>query len=140
MPSTPGFGGKLAYADLGESSFTDVAQTVDVGMPSTQVGVREVVHNDLANATKEKAPGLLDPQEFEVSLVYTDAQATALYTLKAARAEKTWKVTLANGATSTFDGFITNLEYEAETDDGNVQGTLTIQLTTIETYTAAPSS
>jgi len=151
MPDTTGFGSKVQYSTDDGTTWIDVAQTRDVSFTGSEVGVVDVVHNDLANATKGKRPGMMDPQSQELPIVYDKAQAAALTTLKASRAINKWRVLVPDGPNGVadlaedppvgskwaFDGFVTGLEYESETEDGLWEGSLTLQVSGNETFTPA---
>ena len=137
MPATEGFGAQLGYAELGQGTYADIAQTVDLGLPSSTVGAIEIVHNDLPGGVKQFKAGLISPEEYEFSVIYDKAAAADLYALKASRATKSWRLSIPDGSSMTFDGFVVGLGGESETDDGLFNCSVTIQQSGTETFTAA---
>lgn len=143
-----GFGLQIGYRDVGSvDAYTLIAKTVDLDLPSSSVGVIDVVHNDLPSQTKGKLPGLIDPEEYEFEVIYEKAGAAELYGLKASRSIKEWVVYIPDGASGVddatdgskveFQGFVSGVGGESETDDGLVTMSVTIQQTGPETFTAA---
>jgi hypothetical protein len=113
---TIGHGFNVAYADTlaGLSSGTSIDGTTDVHLPESELGESEITNDDTPDFQKDFLPGLYDPGTVSFSYKYGKtlfATVEALYQLAAVAATrvsatKFWKVTLPDGSTATFKGFL----------------------------------
>jgi hypothetical protein len=118
-------GKRIAYADTLAGSYTTVFGTVDINLPERELEEEEVTNDDSADYTKDFEPGLYDPGSASFTYKYQKTQYTALETLfqlatvPATRVDATkfWKVTLVDGSTAIFQGYLKthNLPLEGAT-------------------------
>jgi hypothetical protein len=129
-----GFGVALGYSADGVT-YTDVAKVVDITPPEPSVGKSKSTHNATANATHTYEPTLIEPGENDVKILFAKAVHAVLDGFFWSRATKFWKITLAEGSTQTFQGFIMNLGTPTPMED-QVQTTMKMCVTGKVTFTA----
>src|SRR5262245_60841280 len=95
---TIGYSSKLEQDTVGGSNWVVVAQTKEIAFPDIKVKSVDKSNNDSPNATLERFPGLIDPGQAKISIVYTKAVYVLLLGLL--RLNKDWRVTFSDG-TST---------------------------------------
>ena len=133
---TLGFGSNLAYSTDG-TSYTDIAQTVDLEGPSPEVGDVNVTNNDSPSNTKEYVPGMIEPGEQEFTVVYSKTVCAALYGMFGTGVIYFWRETYPDGSKWEYKGYLKSFGTEAPTEDGAIMNTVSIKLTTKPTFTAA---
>src|SRR4051812_47142549 len=114
--ATVGYGSIIAYSTDG-SSYTTVAQTVDLTGPEPEVGEINITNNDSPANTKEYIPGMIEPGELEFEVVYKKAVCAALYAMFGDGIAYFWKETYPDGSTWVFKGFLKKFGTETETED-----------------------
>jgi hypothetical protein len=129
-------GKRLAYCDTINGTYVNVFGTIDVSLPERELGAAEITNDDSADFHKDYNPGMYDPGTAPFSYRYTRSQFTALETIyqlatvaaTRANATKFWKVTIPDGSTAIFKGFITahNLPMEGSEDSPVVEGELQV--------------
>jgi hypothetical protein len=113
---TIGYGGVLEYATVGGSNWAALAQTKEIDVPDIKVKAVDKTNNDSPNATMERFPGLIDPGQAKVTLVYKKSVYVTLLTLL--RVVKDWRITFSDAtSTATFTGFIVNLARKSPLDE-----------------------
>jgi hypothetical protein len=125
MPSdaTPGYGASIGYTDLvvggdySGSSYTALAQVGDVPMPESDVEEVEISNQDSPTGASglpvaEFLPTWITPGEIELELVYTKAQFATLNGLNGV--SKHWKVTLSDGSSGEFNGWVKKPQVTSE--------------------------
>lgn len=133
--ATVGYGSTLAFSLLG-TTYTDIAQTVDLTGPEPEVGEVGITNNDSPDNTKEYIPGMIEPGEIEFEVVYTKTQAAALYALFGDGNVYFWRETYPDGSKWEFKGFLNAFGTEAPTEDEAIRNTVGIKVTNKPTFTA----
>ncbi|HEV7299209.1 MAG TPA: phage tail tube protein [Tepidisphaeraceae bacterium] len=134
--ATKAFGSKLSFCTTVDGTYTKIAQTKDLAMPSPEIGEIEITNDDSPNNAKEYlgGGGLIEPGELEFATIYNKAGWTALYTMFGDGENYFWEEEFKDGAKYRFEGYLKNIGGEGETVDGVYEGSLTIKLTTAPTY------
>jgi hypothetical protein len=133
-----GEGCKLYYG--AETATTLLGQRTTMTGPSSSVA--EVETTNLDSTAKEYRPGLFESgtATCEYEFDSENASHTGIETAMAARTILKWKLEFSNGATRSWEGFITGHEISGMTVEGNVLATINIRITTGSiTPAAAPS-
>lgn len=139
-----GHGKSLAYSDTEQGQYTPIPKTIEVNLPERELSASETTNDDSADFHKEYIPGLYEPGTVSFTYRYTAAGFAIVEDLYAlaqdagtrSDAIKWWKVTLPDGSTAVFQGFITANNLPAEQEDALVsEGEL--QVTGPMTFTAA---
>jgi len=142
-----GFGKQIAYCDTVNGTYIKVAGSQDITTPERELGKAETTNDDSEDFTKDYQPALYEPGTASFKYVYGATQYAALdavfllATVAATRpqATKFWKVTLPDGATKTFKGFLTKHSDPLEME-GTVIVECEIQVRSKVTYTPPASS
>ncbi len=118
-------GKRIAYSDTLIGTYTPVFGTVDMNLPERELEEEEVTNDDSPDFTKDFEPALYDPGTVGVTYKYTKTQFTALEALfqlataalTRGDATKFWKITLVDGSTGIFQGYLKahNLPLEGAT-------------------------
>lgn len=142
-----GYGKHIAYSDTEAGSYTAIAGTVDINLPERELSAEEVTNDDSPNFHKQYIPGMYEPGTVSFTYRYNTtsfAALEAIYQLASVAGTRTsatkwWKVTLSDGSTATFRGFLTahNLPLEIE---GSPIVESEIQVDGAMEYTAASGS
>jgi len=132
--ATVGYGSTLAFS-TDDTTYTPIAQTVDLNGPEPEIGDVKVTNNDSENATHEHLPGLIEPGENEFKVVYAKAACNTLYTMFGTRTVYWWKETYPDGAFWKFKGYMKKFGTEAPTEDGAIMNTIGLKLTKKPTFT-----
>jgi hypothetical protein len=131
MPYTPsehniGHGKKLEFSDASNfSSPTQIFGTVSVPLPERELGASEKTNDDSPDYHKEYQPGLYEPGTVDFTYNYAKTEFEKVETLFAlaqvaatrASATKYWRLTLPDGSTAVWQGFITANNLPAEQED-----------------------
>lgn len=129
------YGTTLHYGAAGAAAATALAGIESIGgLPTQQVGKKEITRIDQASKVKQYAPMMIDPGvlSFVLGFEKTD-YATALGMVGVMHS---WKITYSDGSTDTFDGFISSLGKTAE-KEGEVLVPVEIQVSGEVTFTPA---
>lgn len=135
MPTnaTKGYGASLAWGTT-PGSLTDIIQIRDISGPSVEVGEVDITNQDSANEFKEWLPGFADAGEVEFNVVYTKAQCASLYSIVANGDIYYFVLTLRDGSTWAFYGFIKNFGTEVEYEDSVIENEISIRVTGKPTF------
>ena len=122
-----GIGTTLSYASYPTpSTFTAVAEVIDVGWPDVTSGEVDVTHYGTTGSFKEFLPSAFkEGGEFEALLNFTTAGYIAVAAIQ--NIKKTWKITLPGGNYLQFPGHIKGLAGEIPIED-RVTNTVTIKV------------
>ena len=131
--ATKAYGASLHYSTNG-TTYTEIAQTVDLGGPEPEVGEIKITNNDSPDNTQEYIPGLIEPGDYEFQIVYAVNACATIYSLMDAQTVYYWRVTFPDGAKWEFRGFVKGFGTEGQTDDGAIMTTMTIKLTGKPTF------
>ena len=134
--ATKAYGSVIAYSTTENGTYTDIAQSVDLGGPSPEVGDVGITNNDSPDNTKEYMPGMIEPGELEFQLVYKKDQCATLYGMFGDDVVYWWKETYPDGSSWKFAGYIKGFGTEGETEDGALMNNVTIKLTSKPAFTA----
>ena len=131
-----GKGTTIGYKDVGGSgTATLLAKVQDCSQPEVTIGNVDKTHYTSPNNFVEKESIVWrDVSDLGLTLVYTKAQTTTLYTL--AGVEKEWTITLYDASTYVFNGFIAKLGGGSFPNKDTVKQPLTITVTGPVVFTA----
>ena len=139
--TTPGHSTLFAYgnqATFAEStSWTEVAQIVDIGPPEIEADDIDVSNMKSPEQFKQFDPGWADAGEVEVTVQYEKAAATALYALF--RQKKGFKMTFEDGSSWGLDGYIKKFGGEVDRE-GVITQTITVKVSGKPLFTAAAAA
>jgi hypothetical protein len=124
-------GKHIAYSDTEGGTYTNVDGTVDVNLPERELGGSEITNDDSPDFHKDYIPGMYEPGTTGFTYRYNKTTFEALetiYQLASAsgtrlQATKWWLVTIPDGSTAKFRGFLTahNLPMEGAEDSPVVE-------------------
>ncbi len=135
--STLGFGSILAYSSAG-TTYTAIAQTVDLSGPEPEIGDVKITNNDSPNRTHEYHPGgLIEPGEMDFQVVYKKSVCATLYAMFGDEINYFWRETYPDGSKWDFKGYLKKFGTEAPTEDDKMTNTMTLKLTNKPVFTAA---
>lgn len=134
-----GQGATLGYKIGTASIYTTINQLITIDPPDCAFGSADI--SGLANNFKLNRPTVIDPATlgFSVHFGYQDATHAALKTLllTPGQAMNTgWQITLPDGSTSTFTGFLTNFKEQEVEQETPITADGTVMLTSIPVYVA----
>lgn len=120
-----GYGKKIAYSATEGGSYTEVDGTVEVNLPERELGTAEATNDDSPDFHKDYLPGLYEPGTVSFTYRYGKTLFAAVETVfqlanvaaTRASATKFWKVTLPEGSTATFKGFLVKHDLPMEIED-----------------------
>jgi hypothetical protein len=133
--ATVGYGSTIGYGTDG-TTYTSVAQTVDLAGPEPEIGDVGITNNDSPDNTKEYMPGMIEPGEIEYDVVYKKDVCNTLYTMFGDGTTYYWKETFPDGSTWTFKGYLKKFGTETKTEDEAIKNTISIKLTNKPVFTA----
>ena len=129
-----GQGTLLKLGNSAGTSFTTIARITDLSLPSMSADSVESTSHDSANFTREFEPGLIDPGELSLTILYDPAEVThgltaGLPYLMKNRLKRKFQIhyTDAGDTIWTVEGFVTGFQGSAPIDD-NVTADVTIKL------------
>ena len=141
MPTTQAvkaYGSILEYGVNG-TTYTKLAQTVDLGGFQPEVGDINITNNDSPNNTKEYIPGMIEPGTYDFSIIYDSSLASTIEDYADATTVYYWRVTFPNGDKWVARGYVKKVEYSGKTEDGAVEGKISIKITGKPVLTASGS-
>lgn len=109
--ATHGYGAVFAREDdTTAGTYNTVGEVTEITLPSASKDTVQVTHHASADRTHEFIGGLVDPGEVTITVNYdeNDAEQELLVGDVYAAGSHSYKITLANGVTFTFDGICTN--------------------------------
>jgi hypothetical protein len=131
------------WVNIDTTDFTTHAGDVGAFTPLEWVGVGEVIDFDgpggsasvidathLTSTAREKLMGIPDEGQFTFSLnrVFSDTGQIAVFTARANRLKKSWKVTYTDTTVQEFEGYVLQFSTSGGVDD-KVNGSVTIEIT-----------
>ena len=134
--ATAGFGSILAHSTDG-TTYTAIAQTVDLSGPEPEVGDINITNNDSPARTMEYIPGMIEPGEQEFEVIYKKDVCAALYAMFGDGIIYFWRETYPDGSKWEYKGFLNKFGTEAPTEDEAIRNTIGLKLTTKPNFTAA---
>lgn len=102
--------------------------------PKIEVPQVDVTTFDSPDNFKEFIPGLKDPGDFEIDVLYTAAQAAALYALLGTTED--FLITFTDNSTWAFEAFFKSFSKEIPLEEG-IAMTIALKITGKPTFTAA---
>jgi hypothetical protein len=134
-----GQGATLGYKIAPASVYTPINFLVSITPPDFVVGNADI--SNLAKNIVFKRPTVGDPGEcgFVVQFGYQDTTHSALKTLLLTYPQPQntgWQITLPDGTTSTFTGFLTSFKEDEVEQTNPVEAEGSIMLTSIPVYVA----
>jgi hypothetical protein len=135
MPNTAGYGTKLEYGSTilsGTPTWTEISGVDEITPPEVTVESKSTRHLKTANKFKTKAPSWKDAGSLSGALFYDKTQYSTLLGLVGT--ERAWRVTLADGSKTEFDGFLSKLGNPVDID-GDVKVAIEITPGDLPTFT-----
>lgn len=140
---TLGYGTDLSYSTNSGSTYSSVAQILEIN--GLAVKVTKVDQTGLLspNKTRQKRPGLADVDDLTLKIIYKASMMASLVNLLTGAADGgaqtvLWRVTLpdgtSTGSTAIFTGFISDLSLAVPLDD-NITQDMSITVTGAYTFT-----
>lgn len=137
-----GYGKHLFYGAANPAT-TPVYGTIDIQLPERELGTAEITNDDSPNYHKDYIPALYEPGKVPFTYRYGRTLFAALeaifllasVTATRASATKWWKVTLPDGSTAVFQGFLTKHDLPTQLEDSPVVEA-EIQVIGMMTFTA----
>lgn len=119
---------QIAYGDTLATATNTIFGTREVSLPERELGTADITNDNSPDFHKDYLPALYEPGTVSFTYVYAKtvfAQVEAIYqlaTVAATRvsATKFWKVTLPDGSTATFRGFLLKHDLPMESEDAIV--------------------
>jgi hypothetical protein len=133
---TIGFGSILKSSPDG-TTYAEMAQTVDLDSPETEVGKVKITNNDSPNNSQEYRPGIQDPQAADYKVVYKSATFATLETARLAGTILYWKEIFPDGSGLTWQGYVVKNKITGKTENEALMGEFTVQPITVPTYQAS---
>jgi hypothetical protein len=112
----------------GNDTYTALAYVFEITPPTETVDAIDLTHMSSPDFTREFGPGLINPGEVTLALNFIPGNSADVALRGAMREARGCRVTFPNGATWTFDAFITSLGVETPMADKMVQR-VTMQVT-----------
>lgn len=107
----------------GSGTYTVLAEVFEISPPTETVDAIDYTHMTSPDFTREFGPGLIDPGEATIALNFIPGNTSEAQLRAAMREVRGCQVTFPNGATWTFDGFITSIGAETPMADKMVHRT-----------------
>lgn len=101
----------------GNDTYTLLAEVFEITPPTETVDAIDYTHMTSPNFTREFGPGLIDPGEATIAMNFIPGNGADVALRAAMRSVRGCQVTFPNGATWTFDGFITSIGPEVPMAD-----------------------
>jgi hypothetical protein len=121
----------------GPDVYTTLGNQRDVTPPGGfSIDIVDATHNDSPNATEEVIPGIARTPEITFQIEYNPVSATTALIEAAQRVLKRFRSVWPDGRYVQFDGYITNFEPEAPTEDKQM-ASVTIKRSGVHTPVAA---
>lgn len=124
-----GYGKHLFYGTTNPAS-TPVYGTIDIQLPERELGIAEITNDDSPNYHKDYIPALYEPGKVPFTYRYGRTLYAALETIfmlassatmaTRATATKWWLVTLPDGSTAAFQGFLIKHDLPTQLEDSPV--------------------
>ncbi len=145
-----GYGKHIAYADSAGGSYTNVDGTQDIQLPERELGESEITNDDSGDYHRDFIPALYDAGVVTFTYVYTKSQFAALDTifqlgttangrgLGTGGCQKYWKVTLPDGSTAKFTGYLRKHDLPTTIDESPVVN-VEIRVNSKMTYSSSGS-
>lgn len=126
------FGNQKSFEE--STTWTEVAQIVDIGPPEIEADDIEVSNMTSPEQFKQFDPGWADAGEVEMTIQYTKEAATSLYALF--RIPKGFKMTFEDGSSWGFSGYVKKLGGEIDRE-GVITNTIGVKISGKPAFTAA---
>lgn len=105
----------------GNDTYTLLAEVFEITPPTETVDAIDFTHMASPNFTREFGPGLINPGEASLAMNFIPGNSADVALRGAMREVRGCRVTFPNGATWTFDGFITSIGAETPMADKMVR-------------------
>jgi hypothetical protein len=138
-----GHGKKLSWSDTLAGTYVKFAGTIDIDLPSRELGAAEITNDDSEDFHKDYQPGMYEPGTLPFTYTYSAEGFAAIETLfqlatvAATRptATKFWKIELPDGAVASFRGFLTKNDWPSPGQDETAECEAEIQVIGKMTFT-----
>lgn len=138
MDTVSSYGTGLHYGDdilANTPTYTEIDNVDKVTPPTTSVGVTELKPLKAPGRAVIKKANWRSAGDCSISMFFDKAQQAALYAMLGV--EKAWKVTLADGSTCEFDGFLSGFGNPELNGDDEVMIDITLTASGLPAFTAA---
>jgi hypothetical protein len=113
--ATIGYGAKVSYSDTEGGSYTEIAELLDLTLPSATQPSVDATHMQSPDNYMEKIAALKEPGEYPFSMNFNATQYETVFNLQGTA--KWWKVTTPGLDYWKFPGFISELGGEMPVND-----------------------
>jgi hypothetical protein len=129
-----GFTGMGSAAVATPLAWLEIGEVTDWDGPGGSATMYETTH--LQSEAKEKKIGLMDEGQLTLSINWepSDAGQKAARDARAARTEKSFRLTYTDNSTATFDGYVIGMSSSGGVDN-KVSGSITIEISGPVEYT-----
>lgn len=135
--ATHSYGSKIGTSTTSGGSYTDFAEVIDLG-DDIELPGSNVTHLLSDGATKEMKPKLIDPGSATLKLNFTKAQYNTMLGYVTTRAQRFFKITLADGSIAgPWLAHISKLG-TAVPDDDRITNDVTLLRSGVLAFTPAP--
>ncbi|MBV8781387.1 MAG: hypothetical protein JO353_08320 [Phycisphaerae bacterium] len=109
-----GAGSSLAYSATSGGSYSALSELIKIGFPKSSVAKIKATNMQSLNLTSEYIAGFKDTAELSFEANYLKADMTTYQTQL--RVQQWWKITLPDGSTFTFPGFLAEIDGDTEAE------------------------
>jgi len=113
--ATIGYGATVSYSATEGGSYTEIAELLDLALPSSTQSSVDATHMQSPDNYMEKIAALKEPGEYSFSMNFNATQYETVFGLQGTA--KWWKVTTPGGDYWKFPGFISELGGEMPVND-----------------------
>jgi len=127
--------GQLGFgATIAGSTTTSLGTVTKIDLPTVAADNIDITSLSSTDKYSEKSGGKIDAGECSVTALYESTATTVPLYGSLGLAAETWTVTYDDTGTLVFSGFISNIEAGELTEDGQIEISYTITLTSLPVY------
>ncbi len=135
-----GHGTTVGYTTVGGSSYTDLADVIDVDEQQLKRAAIKTTTLTSANYTETKRAGMIEPDPLKLKIQYAKAEHnTLLGIFHNATPNRDWKITLSDGSTITGTGFLSAMSQMPKASNDAVYEN-SIEITPVSKWTFTPAA
>ncbi len=126
------YGSTIGYATITAGTagtYTKVAQTYDIASPKEESGDINVTNNDSPNNRKEYVGGMVEPGTVDFNVKFFASGHIALFQMNGDGITRSWQETFKDGTTCTFPGYVKTSGVTGKTEDGVLEGEISLKVT-----------
>jgi hypothetical protein len=117
MPTNAALGYQITLARFNGTSYIALAEVVDTTPPNVTRDEIDATHHGSPGGYKEYIPGLREGGEVPVTLNFIPSATDSLLAAFNSNTVDSWRITLSNGVTCTFAGFVKSHSPATPRDD-----------------------